>query len=71
MQRDPRDEILRAFDLFDTDGKGALSLDDLRRVAKELGEGIQEEELADMIHEFDTDDDGLITREDFLSICMD
>ena len=68
--RDPRDEILRAFALFDVDGKGSISLDDLRRVAKELGEGLQEEELQAMIEEFDMDGDGMISQEDFVGICL-
>jgi centrin-3 len=70
LARDPRTEIERAFDLFDADGKGSISLADLRRVARELGEGLQEEELAAMIEEFDMDGDGLISREEFVGICL-
>jgi centrin-3 len=68
--RDPRDEINRAFDLFDVDGKGGISVEDLRRVARELNEGLQEEELTAMIDEFDLDGDGIISREEFLGICL-
>lgn len=68
--RDPRDEILRAFALFDTEGKGSINLADLRRVARELGEGLQEEELVAMIEEFDMDGDGMISQEDFVGICL-
>ncbi|GAM87814.1 hypothetical protein ANO11243_058420 [Dothideomycetidae sp. 11243] len=68
--RDPRDEILRAFALFDTEGKGSINLADLRRVARELGEGLQEEELQAMIDEFDMDGDGMISQEDFVGICL-
>lgn len=68
--RDPRDEILRAFNLFDGDGKGMITLDDLRRVARELGEGLEEEELAAMIEEFDLEGKGGVGQEEFLSICM-
>jgi len=68
--RDPREEINRAFDLFDQEGKGAIDIDDLRRVARELGEALQEEELAAMIDEFDLDGDGRITRDDFVGICL-
>lgn len=70
LSRDPRDEINRAFDLFDTDGKGGISVDDLRRVARELNEGLQEEEITAMIDEFDLDGDGIISREEFLGICL-
>lgn len=70
LERDPREEILRAFDLFDEGGKGKIDLQDLRRVARELGEGLGEEELAAMIDEFDLDGDGAINREEFLGICL-
>ncbi|KAL8980395.1 MAG: hypothetical protein Q9205_004509 [Flavoplaca limonia] len=70
LARDPREEILRAFELFDEGGKGKINLNDLRRVARELGEGLEEEELAAMIEEFDMDSDGAINREEFLEICM-
>lgn len=70
LGRDPREEILRAFELFDEGSKGKISLQDLRRVARELGEGLQEEELVAMIEEFDLDGDGCIDREEFLGICL-
>jgi Ca2+-binding EF-hand superfamily protein len=70
LSRDPREEILRAFDLFDADGKGRIELADLRRVARELGEGLQEEELQAMIEEFDIRGEGGIGREEFVGICM-
>ena len=64
------EEIYRAFDLFDQDHKGRIELQDLRRVAQELGEGLQEEELQAMIEEFDVRGEGGITREEFLGICL-
>jgi len=70
LARDPREEILRAFELFDEGGKGKIDLADLRRVARELGEGLGEEELAAMIDEFDLDGDGAIDREEFVGICL-
>lgn len=70
VARDPRDEISRAFDLFDAEGKGRIELADLRRVARELGEGLQEEELAAMIEEFDVRGEGGISREEFVGICL-
>ena len=70
LARDPREEILRAFELFDSEGKGRIELGDLRRVARELGEGLQEEELMAMIEEFDIRGEGGIGREEFVGICM-
>jgi len=69
-ERDPRDEILRAFQLFDTEDKGMIQIDDLRRVARELGEGLEEEELIAMIEEFDLEGKGGVSREEFVGICM-
>lgn len=47
-----------------------ISLEDLRRVARELGEGLEEEELTAMIEEFDLEGKGGVGRDEFLSICM-
>jgi Ca2+-binding EF-hand superfamily protein len=70
LARDPREEIERAFLLFDEGGKGTITLNDLRRVARELGEGLEEEELAAMIEEFDLDGDGAINLDEFIGICL-
>ena len=67
-ERDPREEILKAFKLFDDDNTGRISLKNLKRVARELGETMTEEELAEMIEEADRDGDGEISEEEFIRI---
>ena len=67
-ERDPREEILKAFKLFDDDNTGKISFRNLKRVAKELGENMTDEELMEMIEEADRDGDGEVSQEEFLRI---
>jgi centrin-3 len=69
--RDPREEILRAFRLFDAEDKGVITVEDLRRVAREIGEDISEEELASRIEEFDMNGKGGVGQDEFLAIVSD
>lgn len=67
-QRDPEDEIKKAFQLFDDDHSGLIDIKNMKRVARELGENLSEEELQAMIDEFDRDQDGKISSDEFMYI---
>lgn len=55
----------QAFKLFDDDNTGFITLKNLKRVAKELGENLTDEELQEMIDEADRDGDGQINEDEF------
>lgn len=67
-EKDIKEEIMKAFKLFDDDETGKISFKNLKRVAKELGENLTDEELHEMIDEADRDGDGEINQEEFLRI---
>merc|ERR1719451_241435 len=65
-EKDSREEIRKAFRLFADDETGFITLKNLRRVAKEIGENMTDEELQEMIEEADRDGDGQVSEEEFL-----
>jgi centrin-3 len=67
-ERDSLEEIRKAFALFDDDHTGKVSLKNLRRVARELGKSMTDDELQAIIDEFDADYDGMISEAEFIAI---
>lgn len=61
-------EIRKAFRLFDADGRGRITAATLRRVADEMGETINDEELGEMIAEADGNKKGYVDEEDFVRV---
>lgn len=59
--------INRIFDLFDDDRTGSINLNNIRRVAKELGETMNASELEEMLQRAATNGRE-ISREDFYNI---
>jgi len=47
--KETKEGIKKIFDLFDDDGSGAINLNNLKRVAKELGETMTADELKEML----------------------
>eukprot|EP00746_Dinoflagellata_sp_MGD_P150952 gnl/MRDRNA2_/MRDRNA2_82695_c0_seq1.p1 gnl/MRDRNA2_/MRDRNA2_82695_c0~~gnl/MRDRNA2_/MRDRNA2_82695_c0_seq1.p1 ORF type:complete len:190 (+),score=71.13 gnl/MRDRNA2_/MRDRNA2_82695_c0_seq1:80-571(+) len=68
LNKDQKDDLLKAFSCFDDDKTGKISLTNLKRVAKELGETLSEEDLKEVIAESDKDGDGELSLDEFLAV---
>ena len=66
--RDSREEVEKVFRLFDEERSGYITFRALKRVVNELGEGLSEEEMQEMIDEADRDQDGKISFEEFYRV---
>jgi Ca2+-binding EF-hand superfamily protein len=67
-EKDIHDEMMRAFNLFDMDGRGKITFENLKRVANELNEALSDDELREMIREADIDQDGAVNASEFVRI---
>lgn len=65
--RNSREGINRIFDLFDDDGTNTINVKNLHRVAKELGESMTEEELAEALARVSGDGKEM-TLDDFYTV---
>merc|ERR1719198_1883206 len=50
---DTEEEILEAFKVFNKDGSGFISVNEIRHIMSNLGEKITDEEMDEMLAEFD------------------
>mmetsp|Transcript_2501 Transcript_2501/g.2953 ORF Transcript_2501/g.2953 Transcript_2501/m.2953 type:complete len:117 (+) Transcript_2501:1-351(+) len=66
--KDTREDIAKVFRLFDDDGTGLITIKNLRRVARELGETMTEEELQEMVDRADSNGDSGVSPDDFYNI---
>ena len=67
-ERDQPEELEKAFILF-SQNKPTIEFEDLKRIARELGETMSEDELKEMMFEANkVDREGAVDRKDFLGI---
>lgn len=67
-ERDPIEEMKKAFRLFIDDNTDKITFKHLKKVARDLGENMTDEELQEMIDEADRDGDGMISESDFIRV---
>ena len=58
-------ELKEAFDLFDINGNGYISKDELIQAMKKMGENLTDEEIDKMIKSADINKDGQVSFEEF------
>ncbi|KAK2162459.1 hypothetical protein LSH36_98g03026 [Paralvinella palmiformis] len=63
-------ELREAFKVFDKNGDGNISSEELRQVMHNLGEHLTDEEISEMIREADKDGDGQVNYEEFVHMMM-
>ena len=66
--RDTREDINKVFRLFDEENTQTITIKNLRKVARELGETMSDEELNEMIARADSNSDGSVSMDDFYNI---
>lgn len=59
-QTDEQADLLQAFKLFDKDGNGLITKQELREGLNKLGESMTEKEIAELVEAADMDGDGNI-----------
>ncbi|KAK2005032.1 calmodulin [Colletotrichum falcatum] len=67
---DAEEELKNAFKVFDRDGSGTISAEELRHVLTSLGENMTPAEIDEMIQMADKNGDGTIDYDEFASIMM-
>jgi len=65
---DSKEDIMKVFRLFDDEEKGVITIANLKRVARELGETMSDAELKEMIDRADLNADGVIDPDEFHNI---
>ncbi|CAH1140789.1 unnamed protein product [Phyllotreta striolata] len=68
VSRSQMKEFREAFRLFDKDGDGSITKEELGRVMRSLGQFARTEELQQMLQEVDIDGDGNVSFEEFVDI---
>lgn len=67
-ERDTNEELMKAFQIIDQDNNGKISVQDIHRISKDLGELLSQKEIQDMIEEADRDCDGEVNIDEFMRV---
>ncbi|KAL0209523.1 hypothetical protein RCL1_008361 [Eukaryota sp. TZLM3-RCL] len=68
ITEEQKNEIREAFDLFDTEKRGAIGYHELKVAMRALGFDVKKPEVLQIIEEYDRDGSGTIQFQDFLEV---
>ena len=68
---DTEEQLVEAFKVFDRDGNGLISQQELKMVMKQIGENLTESEIAEIIKAGDKDNDGFLNYDEFIRMMID
>ena len=66
----PESEIREAFDAFDKNGDGLVSIEELLKVMAKAGEKMSRAEAEDSMRRADTDGDGQLSFDEFVAFML-
>eukprot|EP00244_Chara_vulgaris_P003097 TRINITY_DN1554_c0_g1_i1.p1 TRINITY_DN1554_c0_g1~~TRINITY_DN1554_c0_g1_i1.p1 ORF type:complete len:161 (-),score=53.13 TRINITY_DN1554_c0_g1_i1:35-517(-) len=61
-------ELTEAFALFDADGSGTITVEELGNLLKSLGQDLSEEELMEVVNEVDSNQTGSVEFREFIRV---
>jgi calmodulin len=70
IEQDREEELVEVYKVFDVDGDGKISIDDLIKKFSDLGETLSEEEAARLIKTADKTKDTYINFTEFVKVMM-
>lgn len=62
------EDVEKIFRIFDLDGDGKITVEELKAALAELGEDVTVEDAAERISTGDTDNDGMISLDEFRAL---
>lgn len=62
------DEYKEAFDMFDKDHSGTISVDEIAKIMKNFGNPLSKDEIREMIKDIDTSGDGELDFDEFVTL---
>merc|ERR1711904_308723 len=70
LNKDPKEDMLKAFRLVDDDQTGFVTFKNLKRVAKESNQTLTDDELQEMLTDADKDGDGQLNEKEWLAMMV-